>query len=465
MENQPRMDTMEAASAESLLEKDRRYVWHQLMPYTPSQNPLIVERGEGPHLFDVDGNRYLDGMSGLWCVNLGYSERALADAAYAQMTEMPYYPLTQSHKPAIQLAEKLNQWLGAEYRILFANSGSEANEAAFKIARQYHAQNGEPGRWKVISRYRAYHGSTMGALAATGQFVRKYKYEPLAPGFVHVPPPDCYRCPFGQTAGHCHLECASMLEQVIQWEVPETVAAVIMEPVITGGGMIVPPPEYLQRVREICDKYGVLLIIDEVICGFGRSGRPFSHQVSGVQPDIVTMAKGITSGYLPLAATAVRAELFDVFRDDSPYAHLRHVNTFGGNPVACAVALKTLELMEERNLVERCAELGQQLQQHLAPLAQHPNVGDLRFFGLLAGIELVENRRTKQPASAAFVGAVIAACKRRGVLIGKNGDTVPEYNNVLTICPPMIVSEEELRQLASTVVAAVEEVSGCPCTS
>ncbi|MDQ0189182.1 aspartate aminotransferase family protein [Alicyclobacillus cycloheptanicus] len=437
------------------VERDREVVWHGMTPYPASLNPMVVSRGEGPYITDEDGNRYLDAMSGLWCVNLGYSERALAEAAFEQMVQMPYYPLSHTHKPAIELGEKLNTWLGGRYRVFYSNSGSEANEAAFKIARQFHAQNGEPQRWKIISRYRAYHGSTMGALAATGQFQRKYKYEPLAPGFVHVPPPDCYRCPFGKQPGACRVECADMYEQVINWEIPETVAAVIIEPVITGGGMIVPPPEYLQRVREVCDRTGVLMIVDEVICGFGRSGKPFGFQNFGVQPDIVTMAKGITSGYLPLSATAVRAELFDVFRDTEEYAHFRHVNTFGGNPVACALAVRTLELMEERNLVERAAVLGARLRERLSVLAAHPNVGDLRHFGFLAGIELVEDKTTKTPASAAFVGQVIARCKQQGVLIGKNGDTVRNLNNVLTLCPPFVVTDEELDFIAQTVIEAI----------
>ncbi|PWI58132.1 aspartate aminotransferase family protein [Sulfoacidibacillus thermotolerans] len=434
-------------------------MWHHMMPYTPSQNPMLVSGGEGAWIIDEEGNRYLDAMSGLWCVNLGYSESELADAAASQLRQMPYYPLSHAHKPAIALGEKLNQWLHGNYRIFYSNSGSEANETAFKIARQYHAQNGEPMRWKVISRYRAYHGNSMGALAATGQFQRKYKYEPLAPGFLHVPPPDCYRCPFGQERASCHLECAAMYEQVINWETPETVAAVIMEPVITGGGMIVPPLEYVQQVREICDRYGVLLIMDEVICGFGRSGQPFGYQKFGVQPDIVTMAKGITSGYLPLSATAVRADLFEVFRDDREYVHFRHVNTFGGNPAACAVAVRTLELMEERDLIVRSAQLGEKLQEKLiAALREHPNVGDLRFFGFLAGIELVEDKKTKAPASSEFVSKVVAACKRQGVLVGKNGDTVAGYNNVVMLCPPFVIQEEELHLIVDAVVQALTEV-------
>lgn len=238
-----------AVNSTTWLDKDRQYMWHQITPYKASQNPLIVVEGDGAWIVDVDGNRYLDAMSGLWCVNLGYSEAELPQAAYDQLRTMPFYPLTQSHLPAITLSEKLNEWLGGEYRILFSNSGSEANEAAFKLVRQFHEQRGEGSRWKIISRYRAYHGNSLGAAAATGQAQRKIKYEPLAPGFLHVAPPYCYRCPFGQTYGSCHLECAQTYEQVINWEGPETVAAIILEPVITGGGVIVPP-------QSICARFG-----------------------------------------------------------------------------------------------------------------------------------------------------------------------------------------------------------------
>lgn len=378
---------------ESLLEKDRAHMWHHMSPYNP--NPMIVTEASGSWVTDIDGNKYLDGMSGLWCVNIGYGRQELAEAAYEQLKTMAYFPLTQSHVPAIKLSEKVSEWLGEEYRVFFSNSGSEANEVAFKIARQYHHQNGEPGRYKFISRHRAYHGNTMGALAATGQSIRKQKYEPLAPGFLHVSPPYCYRCPFGKSYGSCSLECAQVFDEVINWEGANSVAAVIMEPTITGGGVIVPPPEYMPKVREICDKYGVLLIVDEVICGFGRSGQKFGHQNFGIKPDIVTMAKGITSAYLPLSATAVRADIADKFNEQGVNLHFRHVNTFGGNPAACALALKNLELMEEEQMIERAGRLGEELREKLSFLEEHPHVGDIRSFGFLMGIEMVENRETK----------------------------------------------------------------------
>ncbi|RNB74055.1 aspartate aminotransferase family protein [Brevibacillus panacihumi] len=439
---------------ESLLDSDRTHMWHHMSPYNP--NPMIATEASGSWITDIDGNRYLDGMSGLWCVNIGYGRQELADAAYEQLKQLAYFPLTQSHVPAIRLAEKVSEWLGAEYRVFFSNSGSEANEVAFKLARQYHHQNGEPGRYKFISRHRAYHGNTMGSLAATGQSIRKEKYEPLAPGFLHVPPPYCYRCPVGKTYGDCSLECAQFFDQAINWEGEKTVAAVIMEPTITGGGVIVPPPEYMPKVREICDKYGVLLIVDEVICGFGRSGQKFGHQNFGIKPDIVTMAKGITSAYLPLSATAVRAEIADSFKEQGTNQHFRHVNTFGGNPAACALALKNLELMEEEQLVERAEQLGAELRAKLAFLADHPLVGDIRSFGFLMGIEMVEDKQTKEPAAPAKLTQAIAECKKRGLIIGRNGDTIPGYNNVLTLSPPFSTTSEDLDFIANVMKEAFE---------
>lgn len=298
--------------------------------------------------------------------------------------------------PAIKLAEKLNEWLEDDYVIFFSNSGSEANETAFKIARQYHAQKGESDRYKIVSRYRSYHGNTMGSLAATGQAQRKYKYEPLAPGFVHIPPPDTYRMEDGHLENTMKMRCVTDVDRVMTWELSETIAAMIMEPIITGGGILTPPETYMRDVHDICKKHGALLIVDEVICGFGRTGKKFGFMNYGVQPDIITMAKGITSAYLPLSATAVKKEIYEQFKGSQEYDYLRHVNTFGGSPAACALALKNLEILESERLMERSAEKGAILLSELkSRLSNHPNVGDVRGKGLLIGIELVKDKATK----------------------------------------------------------------------
>ncbi|MDD9270398.1 aspartate aminotransferase family protein [Paenibacillus sp. GCM10023248] len=439
---------------DELLDKDRKYVWHHMSAH--NDNPMIVASGEGSWITDVEGNRYLDGMSGLWCVNVGHGRKEIADAAAEQMMKLAYSTMVQSHIPAIELAAKINEWLDGEYRIFFSNSGSDANEVAFKIARQYHHQNGKPSKFKFISRHRAYHGNSMGALGATGQAQRKLKYEPLGTGFQHVPPPYCYRCPFGQTQDSCSLQCAKAIEDAIVWEGPDSVAGVIMEPVITGGGMIIPQDEYLAAVRRICDKYEVLLIVDEVICGFGRSGEKFGHHNYGVRPDIVTMAKGMTSAYAPLSATAVSSELYDSFKDEGATSHLRHINTFGGNPVSCVVALKNIEILEKENLVARSAQIGCALREGLMPLLEHPHVGEIRIFGSAMGIELVEDVKSKQPASPERVADLIAACKSKGLLIGKNGDTVPGYANILTLSPPLSSTDEDVAFIVDTLLAVFQ---------
>ncbi|TKC18928.1 aspartate aminotransferase family protein [Robertmurraya kyonggiensis] len=428
--------------------KDKDYVWHSMKPYNPDAT-MIAEKAEGSWVTDHTGKRYLDAMSGLWCVNVGYGRTELAEAAYEQLKTMAYFPLSQSHRPGILLAEKLNEMLGEEYVIFFSNSGSEANETAFKIVRQYHQQKGDHHRYKFISRYRAYHGNSMGALSATGQAERKYKYEPLAPGFIKVAPPDEYREP---EENPLKLKSVEEIDRVMTWEMSETIAAVIMEPIITGGGVIMPHENYLSGVQEVCQKHGALLIVDEVICGFGRTGEAFGFMNYGVKPDIITMAKGITSAYLPLSATAVKKEIYDAFKGTESYDYFRHVNTFGGNPAACALALKNLEIMEKEKLFERSKMKGSFLKETLANLLkENAYVGDVRGKGLLIGIELVKDKETKEPLAVELVNQVIAGCKASGVIIGKNGATVAGYNNVLTLAPPLNITDEDLQFSIETI--------------
>ncbi len=440
------------------LDRDRRYIWHGMAGYNPDASPMVVTEAEGAWITDIDGNRYLDGMAGMWNVNVGYGREELAQAAYEQLKTMSYYPIVQSHLPAIELGEKLNEWLDGEYVIRYANSGSEANETAFKIARQYHAQNGEPGRYKFIARYRGYHGNTFGSLAATGQSQRKYLYEPLAPGFLHVAPPDRYRCAFCSDRPACNLECAREVERAINWELSDTVAGVIMEVIITGGGIIVPPDGYVEEVARICERTGVLLIVDEVGCGFGRTGKKFGFHHHDVRPDIVTVGKGMTGGYLPLSAAAVRREVFEKFKGTEEYGRLRHVNTFGGNPAACALAVKNLEIIEDEDLCGRSAALGKRLREELAELKDHPNVGDIRGKGLLLGIELVEDKESKQPVSTRMMDKLISACKERGLILRYNRDTTPGVNNVLALSPPLSITDEDLAFIVETVKESFEQL-------
>ncbi|NQD67327.1 aspartate aminotransferase family protein [Bacillus haikouensis] len=448
---------MEKTGQDMWLKQDEQFIWHSMKPYSPT-GTMVVTESKGSWVTDNEGKKYLDGMAGLWCVNVGYGRQELAEAAYEQLKKMAYFPLTQSHQPAIQLAEKLNGLLGEEYVIFFSNSGSEANETAFKIARQYHQQKGEGERYKIVSRYRSYHGNSMGALAATGQAQRKYKYEPLAPGFVHVAPPDSYR---DEAEGKCphDLPGVKAIDQAMTWELSETIAALIMEPIITGGGILVPQEDYMKAAKEVCEKHGALMIVDEVICGFGRTGKPFGYMNYDVKPDIITMAKGITSAYLPLSATAVKREVYEAFKGTQEYDYFRHINTFGGNPAACALALKNIEIMENEDLFARSAELGETTLNTLKnQLQKHKLVGDIRGKGLLIGIELVKDKHTKEPLDVDRVNGVISYCKQHGVIIGKNGATVAGYNNVLTLSPPLTIEVEDLELLTNTVMEGINSI-------
>lgn len=427
-------------------------LWHPLRQHRgiASDLPRQIVSGEGVYLEDAEGFRILDGVAGIWCVNVGYGREELADVAREQMLKLPYLPGTFDHAPAARLGAKLTDMLGYESKVFFTNSGSEANEAAFKVARQYHTQTGSPGRYKIIARYRGYHGNTLGALSATGQAERKLDYGPFAPGFVHIDAPDSYR--EGQ-------DCAVQLDRVIEREGPGTVAAFIMEPIIAGGGVLVPPDDYLPRVREICSRHGVLLIVDEVVTGFGRTGTLFAHQRADVQPDMLTLGKGIASGYQPLAAMVARQGIFEAFHGEpGDLSHFRHINTYGAHPVATAVGLRNVEIMEREGLYDRAAKTGDALLRRLrGELADHPHVGDVRGRGLLIGIELVVDKDTRVPMAAAQSGRVVTRCARDGVLIGRNANTTPGHDNVLMLAPPYVISEDETAILASTVENAIRE--------
>src|SRR6202163_393435 len=315
---------------------------------------MVVTGGQNSTVFDADGTPYLDAMAGLWCVNIGYGRFELADVAAEQMRKLSYFPHTAMNAPAAALADKINGLVGGGYHTYFVNSGSEANEAGFKIARQYmkHEYPGEY-RFKTVSRYFAYHGTTLATLDAGGMGERKAKFEPFSGDFVHVAPPYCYRCPFGLSYPSCGLACVKNMEAAIIGEGPDTVAEVIVEPIMSGVGVAVPPDEYLPEVESLCRKYGLLLHVDEVINGFGRTGKMFGHQHWDVKPDIVAIAKGISSAYLPIAATVVKNHVFQSFYGEpSENRQVAQVNTYGGHPAAAAVALRNIEILLKEKLAE-----------------------------------------------------------------------------------------------------------------
>ena len=439
------------APQSDLAKLDLDSLWHPLTQHRglEARMPREITSGEGVFLTDAQGQRVLDGVSGLWCVNVGYGREELADVAREQMRKLAYLPATFVHAPAALLAGKLLDMLGYAGKVYFTNSGSEANEFAFKVARQYQAQTGSPGRYKIIARYRGYHGNTLGALSASGQAERKIGYGPLAPGFLHIAAPDLYRNN-GDAAAH--------LEETIEREGAETVAAFIMEPIIAGGGVLMPPDDYLKRVREICDRHGVLLILDEVVTAFGRVGAAFAHQFYDAEADILTLGKGLASGYQPLAAMVAKQHIFEAFEGEpDELRHLRHINTYGGHPVATAVGLRNIQIMEREELFDRATKTGDALLGRLRGLEDHPSVGDVRGRGLLLGIELVEEKAGKTPLGAAGVASVVGRCARDGVIIGKTTNTTPGHGNVLILAPPLVLGEDESDLLATTVERAIRE--------
>jgi len=440
------------------------YPDHLWRPLTQHQGlrgamPNRMVSAKGCIITDQNGNEFLDAIAGLWCVNIGYGRTEVGEVAKQQMSDLNYLAPVMSSGPVIDLAEKLQKMLGFESHVYFSCSGSEANETAFKIARQYHLQAGNGGerRYKIISRYRAYHGNTMGAMAATGQAERKMGYEPGPAGFIHVMPPYPYRAHPKLTAEEHAEECARLLEETIIHEGAETVAAFIMEPLIYGGGVLVPPDNYAPLVREICDRHGVLLIFDEVVSGFGRLGTMFGYEHWKVQADIYTFAKGLASGYMPIGATVVKEHIFEKFEGaPSEMKHFRQINTFGGHPVASAVALKAIQIVEEEKLAENADTVGTYMRhKFMELLADHPYVGEIRGKGMIMGIELVADRKTKAPLSDDKVMGIVGACVQKGVILGRNSNTIPGRCNVLLIAPPLILTKAQADRIVETVTTAM----------
>ncbi len=433
-------------------------LWRPFTQHAVPQTPMVMTEARGSTIIDAEGNEYIDAMAGLWCVNAGYGQERLVEAAANQMRQLPYTPLTRPAPAAIDLAERLTALLPGDLNhVVFVNSGSEAVETALKLARQYaRLRFPQDNRYKIISRYRGYHGWTMGALGATGQEVRKTRFEPLVGGHIHVRPPDLFRIFADLTPSQAAAQLLRELEDVILFEGPETIAAFIGEPIIGGGGIIVPPDEYWPGIRELCDRYGILLIHDEVITGFGRTGRWFGCEQWGVVPDIMTMAKGITSGYIPLGATAVTEQVFDTFKGaPADNVQFNQLSTYGGHPVACAVAVANLAVLAEDKLVENSERMGALLGDGLRELlADHPIVGHVRGKGLLWGVELAVPGTTT-PLAGEHVNAVMREAQARGVLLGKNSATVRDLDCTLTISPPLVINQREVEQLVSALDEAL----------
>jgi len=439
-----------------LTHSDQAHLLHPLHHPTMHQSPKIWVAGQGALVRDANGQEYIDGLSGLWNVNVGHGRRELAEAALAQMSTLAYSSAYagSTNVPAIALAERLSEITYPSINTFFFTSGgAEASESSFKTARFYWKAVGKPDKIKIISRMRGYHGTTMAAMSATGMPPYWAMFEPRVPGFVQIDSPYPYRFVNDTPEVSDGIAAANLLEAAILREGPETVAAFIAEPVQGAGGVIVPQPDYFARIRAICSKYDVLLISDEVITGFGRTGRWFGLEHYGIEPDIMQFAKGITSGYLPLGGIGVSDAIHDVINGVPPERRWMHAYTYSSHPTCCAVALRNIQIMHDEDLIARAAATGQRLQAGLQRLAGLEGVGNVRGQGMLGAVEVVADKATKQvfPPSAQIMQRLYEGLLERGL-----------YTRVLfdAIClaPPLITTDEQIDRIVNIIGESVPAV-------
>ena len=443
---------------------DQKNVWHHLSNHKPFETaaPMVLVEGEGMRVRDARGNEYLDAASGgLWTVNVGYGRESIAKAVYDQLVTMNFYSQTAGNIPAALFAEKLLEKMPGMGRVYYSNSGSEANEKAYKIVRQIAEKKYGGRKHKILFRERDYHGTTITALSSTGQFERKNQYGPFTPGFVEIPHCSEYRSQWGEVDDY-GLRAAREMERVILEEGPDTVGGVVLEPITAGGGVITPPEGYWQTIQEICKKYDVLLHIDEVVCGLGRTGEWFGYQHYDIKPDIVTMAKGVASGYAAISCTVTTEEIFECFKaeSDDRMAYFRDVSTFGGCAAGPAAALENMRIIEEENLLDNAREQGNYLHDCLLQLQQrHQVIGDVRGKGLFQGMELVKDRESKQPVDESYVMKVAAHCQANGVLIGRTNRSFREFNNTIALSPALIAQKSDIDEIVAALDNAFSELS------
>lgn len=408
----------------------------------------VIVKGEGVRVFDQDGTSYLDlEAGGTRPVHVGYGRSELAQAGYDQMCEMAYFtPMGFANVPAMRLADKLAEITpsGIE-RFTFECDGSEAVETAMKLAKHYHYYRGDQGRFKIVSRRGAYHGVNGIGVRALGIVMpMRQLMEPLAPGSVFIESPYCYRCPHNLNYPDCDLACARELIRVIEFEGAEQISMFIGEPIQQGFGAYRPPAEYWPLIREICDSYGILLVIDEVICGFGRTGKMFATQHFDMRPDLMTMAKGLTSGYVPLGAVGCTNRVTE------PIELLNHLHTYGNHPVSCAVSLRNLEILETEKLIENSEKMGRYFLDGLTSLLNHPSVGEVRGTGLWLAIDFTVNKNSRAPFPLENLMSIIARMKQRGVLVKTMG-------MALELAPPLIISRDEIDEVILILDTCISE--------
>ncbi|MGV6812669.1 MAG: aminotransferase family protein [Brevirhabdus sp.] len=448
---------------EEVVNADRAHVWHHLVQHKPFETgePKLIIEGKGMRVWDQKGKEHLDGVSGgVWTVNVGYGRESIANAVRDQLVKLNYFAGSGGSIPGARFAEKLMTKMPGMTRLYYTNSGSEANEKAFKMVRQIAHKRYGGKKHKILYRDRDYHGTTIGCLSAGGQDERNAQYGPFAPGFVRVPHCLEYRSQWGEVENYGEL-AANAIEEVILAEGPDTVGALCLEPVTAGGGVITPPEGYWERVQEICAKYDILLHIDEVVCGVGRTGTWFGYQHYGIKPDMVTMAKGVASGYAAIACLVTTEEVFDMFKDDAedPLNYFRDISTFGGCTAGPAAALENMRIIEDEDLLSNCTAMGARMMGNLEALMdKHKVVGNVRGKGLFLGAELVADRATKEPVNEKLAQAVVADCNAQGVIIGVTNRSVPGFNNTLCFSPALIATADDIDQITDAVDGALGRV-------
>ena len=453
-----------------VVEADKAHMWHHLFQHKPleTSDPRIIVEGKDMRVWDQNGKEFLDAVSGgVWTVNVGYGREQIANAVHEQLMKLCYFAQTAGSIPGSLYAEKLISKMPGMSRVYYTNSGSEANEKAFKMVRQIAHKRFGGKKHKILYRDRDYHGGTLATMSAGGQDERVMQYGPLAPGFVRVPHCMEYRA-HEQGLDHLTSEeygvaSANLIEDVILREGADTIGALCLEPVTAGGGVITPPPGYWDRVQEICKKYDILLHIDEVVCGVGRTGTWFGYQQYGIKPDIVTMAKGVASGYAAIALCVTTEAVFDMFKDDpnDPLGFFRDISTFGGCTAGPAAALENMRIIEDENLLDNCVAMGDRMMANLQALMEkHEVIGDVRGKGLFLGVELVADRTSKEPVAEALVAQVAAECGAQGVIIGMSNKSIPGRNNVLCFSPALIVTADDIDLITESVDNALTKVFG-----
>ena len=450
-----------------IIDADRSHVWHHLTQHKTfeSQDPRVFVEGRGMRVWDATGKEYLDAVSGgVWTVNVGYGRQSIADAVRDQLLRLNYFANSAGSVPGALFAERLVAKMPGMSRVYYGNTGSEANEKVFKMVRQIAHRHHGGRKSKILYRERDYHGTTLATLSASGQPQRREQYGPPVPGFVEVPHCLEYRSQYGPVPNYGE-RAADAIEAVIRREGADSIGAICLEPVTAGGGVITPPAGYWERVQDICRRHHILLHVDEVVCGVGRTGKWFGYQHYGIKPDFVTMAKGVASGYAAISCAVTTEAIFDLFKDDAsdPLSYFRDISTFGGCASGPAAALENMRIIEDENLLANTTAMGERLMHNLRELQQrHAVIGDVRGLGLFCGAELVSDRVSREPMDEKSVQAVVRECLAQGVIIGATNRSFQRFNNTLCLSPALIASPSEIDQITRTMDKALATVFGQP---